>query len=371
MITESREEIVDEWQRVLAETGLPYQKHMARTNPERVGSGFDRIAGFAIAALSAPASPLGNEARDQLLALYQQYGRRWAQSEGAEPSMVAEPPRISQAIRCVLIKRYASEVRPEELLQVVLLLDTLSMDMALARVFGYMSYKEEVLTRQQHELSLLADELTHVEAQQRRAVALELHDSLAQQLVSVFSGIQHCERLIERDIDAARHELTRLRQIAQETIRDARGMIRDLHFGGTSQGGGIAGLSEYVSDLEADTGIRHTFRRLGPVAELAPTQEALVIRIIQEALINARKHAAPRRINIVIKYDAETLRVSVRDDGCGFDVHEARDRSRRRGRFGLIGMQERAQLLGALLTIVSAPGKGTTISLTMPREGSR
>lgn len=370
MLQESRAEIAAEWRRILADAGLPYQQRMARTEPDAVRAGFDQIIGFAIAALSAPEPAARAEAREGLLALYRQFGRRWAEAEGAEPALVADPPRVTQAARHVLLGRYAPALSPDEVLEVVRALDALAMDMALARVYGYMNYKEEVLAAQQRTLSSLTDELTHVETQQRRAIALELHDSLAQQLVSLFSGIQHCERLIERDAEAARHELARLRRIAQETIRDARGMIRDLHFSGTAQGGGIAALDEYVADLEADTGIRHTFRNLGPPVELAPTQEALVLRIIQEALINARKHAAPSRIEVVMEDAGDALRVSVCDDGCGFDVAEAQARSRRRGRFGLIGMHERAQLLGATLTIASVPGQGTTARLTVPREGS-
>jgi two-component system, NarL family, sensor histidine kinase DegS len=226
-----------------------------------------------------------------------------------------------------------------------------------------------VLAVQRAALQSLADELAQVETRQRRAIALELHDSLAQQLAHLYSGIQHCERLIERDPEAAQLELGRLRRIVQETIREARAMIRDLHFGAAAQGEGLAELGDYIAALEADTGVRHTFRLAGPLTELTPTQEALVLRIIQEALINVRKHAAASHIEVVFGDVDGELRAIVRDDGVGFDVEEARARSRRRGRFGLIGMRERAQLLDASLDILSAPGQGTTVCLTMPRAG--
>ena len=368
MLERSRAEIAAEWRRLLADQGLPSQQRMARTEPDAIQTNFDRIIGLAIASLSAPDAEARAGARAGLLALYRQFGRSWAEADGAEPGRAAEPPRVTQAAWRVLLRRHAALSR-DEWLQVVQEIDALAMDLTLSRVYGYMSYKEELLAAQQRTLASLTDELTRVETQQRRAVALELHDSLAQQLVSLLSGIQHCERLVGRDAGAAGRELVRLRRIAQDTIRDARGMIRDLHFGGTAPGGGIAALGDYVADLEADTGIRHTFRGAGAAGELGPTQEALVLRIIQEALINARKHAAPGRIDVVIEDAGDALRVSVRDDGRGFDVGEAQDRSRRRGRFGLIGMRERAQLLGATLDIISAPGRGTAVGLTVPRRG--
>ena len=368
MFRQSRAQIIDEWLRLLATCGLPHQRSEARSAPDALRARIEHTIGLIITYLSAPDPAAQRDAREALLAKYRLLGRRWAEEEGAEPALAVGPPRLMQAASNVLLTGYAPDLTAQELQDCVLALNALVMDLAMARIYGYISYKEELLAAQQQTVSRLLDELTHVETKERRSLALELHDSLAQRLVSLFSGIQHCERLIERDVKAAHQELLRLRRIAQETIRGARVLIRDLHFGVIDHGGGFAALGDYIGDLEADTGIRHHFRVTGCPADLAPVQEALVIRIVQEALINAHKHAAANRIDISVEERDGALVVAIRDNGRGFQVEEALARSRRRGRFGLIGMRERAQLLGATLEIESCPGRGTSVRLEMPPE---
>ncbi len=91
-----------------------------------------------------------------------------------------------------------------------------------------------------------------------------------------------------------------------------------------------------------------------------PEVETAIYRITQEALTNARMHGAARRAIVEIAEDATSVRVTVRDDGRGFDPHERTDG------FGLLGMQERAQLLGGALEIDTTPGGGTTVTAVLP-----
>jgi signal transduction histidine kinase len=366
MLQQSRAEIGETWLRLLATRGLQYQQHRAREDPVAVLASFDQLIESVIISVAAADLAEQRDARERLIALYRRYGRQWAEQEGAEPAEVLDPPRVIQAVSHVILKNYGTRLPAEELLEAIAALSALGTDLTTARVYGYMSYKEEVLRAQKKMVSCLVDELVQVETKERRALALELHDSLAQRLVSLFSGIQHSERLITRDIGAARVEIERLRRIAQATIRDARAMIRDLHFGITSPGGGFASLGEYIRDLEADTGIRHHYRMAGRPVALAPAREALAIRIIQEALINAHRHASARRIDVMVEGTADALVVTVRDNGRGFQVEEALARTRRRGRFGLIGMRERANLLSATLEFQSSPSQGTVVRLTVP-----
>jgi two-component system sensor histidine kinase DegS len=247
-------------------------------------------------------------------------------------------------------------------------LNGLAMELSMARVYGYMHYKDEELAGQRATVSRLMDELTHVETNERRSLALDLHDSLAQRLVSLFNGIQHAERLVTRDPSSTSQELSHLKQIARDTIRDARNMIRDLHFGVTGQDGGFAALADYLEDLELETGVAHTFRITDPTPHLSPARESLMIRIIQEAVINAHKHAAADRIEIIVSSTSGGIEVLVQDNGRGFEVDTALAQSRRRGRFGLVGMQERAQLLRGTLTITSRPGQGARIRLSLTAE---
>jgi two-component system sensor histidine kinase UhpB len=89
-------------------------------------------------------------------------------------------------------------------------------------------------------------------------------------------------------------------------------------------------------------------------------------RIVQEALTNVRRHAAASEVEIRLEWGAEQLELSVADDGRGFVVEEALDRAPSEKRFGLLGMQERAYLMGGTLEIDSAPGEGTVVRIILP-----
>jgi signal transduction histidine kinase len=180
------------------------------------------------------------------------------------------------------------------------------------------------------------------------------------------SGIQHCQRLVKRDAGATADELQRLALIARDTIRDVRALIRDLHIGVTAQGGGFSELEDYVNNLEQETGVRHIYQATGLPA-LSPAQEAQVIRIIQEALNNVHKHSGADRVEITVAGCEGALSVTVRDNGRGFDVAQARSGAKRHRRFGLAGMQERAEFLGAVLAVESAPGSGAVVRLCLKR----
>jgi signal transduction histidine kinase len=306
-------------------------------------------------------------ARDQLHALRRGLGRRCAAEGTLEPADLTSPPCVTEMIGQILLERYAEGLAADEVLEVLAVLQAHGVDMVRALLNGYLEYKEEVLAEHRRTVSRLLDELTHVEGNERRSLALELHDSFAQQLVALSSGIQHCERLVERDRDAAHQELQRLGRVARETIRDVRSLIRDLRIGVVGQGGGLSELPDYVADLEAETGIRHEFRATGCIA-LPPAQEAQLIRIIQEALNNVAKHAAADHVEISVAENDGTLTVSVRDNGRGFDVEAARTGSRQQHRFGLSGMQERAQFLGATLTVESSLGCGTLVRVCVESD---
>lgn len=366
LLTEVRGEILENWVELLALQGLPHQRQAARERPASLHDQFDRILDVVFTWLLAPDAASEAEARDAMRALYRSYGRQWAERSDAGPDVAVNPPRITRAMWRALLRRLVTDPRPTEILHCAVTLNALAMDLAMARVSGYLDFKEGILCSQEDALSRLMDELTRVETRQRHALALELHDNLAQRLASLFNGVQHCSHVIERDVQAAKEELQHLRQVASEALRDARTMIRDLHFGVSSGGPGLSTLVDYLADLDADTGIRHEARVMAALPELPPTQESLILRVIQEALRNAHKHGGASRISVSVGVLAAELLVEVRDDGSGFDLGEALARSQRRGRLGLIGMRERADLLGGELSIVSAPGDGTSVQLRVP-----
>lgn len=366
LIDEAKPAILEEWFGLLVEQGLTYQRQAAREDPHRITASFHRILDTISAWLLSTDAATETRTREAMQALYREFGRQWAEREPAPQDGALEPPRFTQAIWRVHLRRNANRLSPDEFYRCAITLHQLAMNLAMARIHGYLDYKEEVLAAQRETVSHLLDELTHVEARQRHAIALDLHDNLAQRLASLFNGFQHCEHVIDRDVPAAKTELRQLRQVANDALRDARTTIRDLHFGVASQDRGLAALPDYLADLDADTGIRHEARIGAALPALPLTQQSLILRVIQEALTNAHKHADATAIVVTVEASSQELVVEVSDDGRGFEPDEALARAERRGRIGVIGMRERSDLLKGRLSIVSAPGAGTTVRLTVP-----
>ena len=310
------------------------------------------------------------QALGQLRACRRELGHRCAAEGEVAPADLTGPPRVTELTAQLLLERYAATAPASAIVEALTIIHTLAVDMTTALLNGYLEYKEGVLAEQGRTVSRLLDELTRVEGNERRSLALELHDGLAQRLVALSSGIQHGARLVEVDPVATRQELDRLGRVARGMIRDLRALIRDLHMGVTAQGGGLHRLADYLADLSEETGIVHDYQ-IDDQIVLPPAQEAQVLRIIQEALNNAYKHASATRIEVRVAAQAGEVIVSVRDDGRGFDVEAARLPAQRPTHFGLSGMEERAQFLGAQLLVESAPGAGTLVQARVRPEAWR
>ena len=96
------------------------------------------------------------------------------------------------------------------------------------------------------------------------------------------------------------------------------------------------------------------------------SQRIAVLRVVQEALNNAREHGAAKHVRVTVPATGVRLTLQVVDNGCGFNVRETANAAARRGRLGIVGMHERVRLLGGVLSIASTPGVGTTISASIP-----
>ncbi len=112
------------------------------------------------------------------------------------------------------------------------------------------------------------------------------------------------------------------------------------------------------------TGVQLDFLKRGDIRQLFPVVEDNLLRICEEAVANAVKHARPTRIEVRLEFNARKVELFLRDNGCGFDVKSAA--SSRDGHFGLIGMKERVKSMGGQFTLNGQPGQGTEILVTVP-----
>ena len=204
-------------------------------------------------------------------------------------------------------------------------------------------------------------ELSIVE--ERNRLARELHDAVAQKLFATVLAAESAGTLLARDQAAAAAELERVQALAREAMGELRSLIFELRPASLEQEGLAATLRKQVDMLRRLHG-RDIELRIAGAARPAPEAEGEVLRIAQEALNNALRHANAERIELRLDARDGRLVVTVADDGVGFDPAAPGVRSRR---LGLTSMEERARALGGALAVVSRPGEGTTVTLEVPQ----
>jgi two-component system, NarL family, sensor kinase len=199
--------------------------------------------------------------------------------------------------------------------------------------------------------------------EERTRLAREIHDTLAQQLTGIVLNLEAAEAFVDRDRERARQVVVDAREQARSALREARRSVWDLRPAPLEQTGLAAALSLETRHWQARTGIPARLRTHGLPAPLPlePQTEVALFRIVQEALANVARHSHAGRVDVRVEQRGGVLRLSVRDDGDGFDPA-----ARPPGCFGLVGMAERARLVGAVLEVQSAPGSGTRVTVRMP-----
>jgi signal transduction histidine kinase len=176
--------------------------------------------------------------------------------------------------------------------------------------------------------------------------------------------LQLIERTAKRDPQAALSKLDELRTLTASTIDDVRRVIRDLRPIYLEDLGLVPALEMLSQALRQPDRPVLALTVKGEPRRLSPEQELAIYRIVQEALNNVIKHARAHRAEVKLIFEAE-LRLTISDDGGGFSVPDRVEALTELGHFGLIGLRERAELIGARLTITSS-SRGTTVELRMP-----
>jgi len=121
-----------------------------------------------------------------------------------------------------------------------------------------------------------------------------------------------------------------------------------------------------VAEFEKGADFAIASKVTGQERELSPQLKRHLLAIVQESLTNVSKHAEAKQVTADLRYSPEEIELAVADDGCGFTVEEAMQRAWKEKRFGLMGMKERAHILGGTLDIDSKPSRGTTIRVRLP-----
>jgi signal transduction histidine kinase len=206
----------------------------------------------------------------------------------------------------------------------------------------------------------------HAVLEERTRLAREIHDTLAQQLTGIVLELEAADTLLNRGSEQrAKSSVEKARELARGALREARRSVWNLRPAPLSATGLVAAIGHEVEAWEERTGIPARFkaRSVPQHPSLSPTAEVALLRIGQEALSNAARHGRAEHVDVELRAHDQELILSVRDDGVGFDPSASAPRE---DCFGLDGMAERARSAGGTLTVMSAPGEGTTVTTRLP-----
>jgi len=209
--------------------------------------------------------------------------------------------------------------------------------------------------------------ITHAQEEERQRLARELHDQTTQALIALDHRQQMLKPYLIND-PAAAELLAGIRAMIMETIEDLRRMVRALRPVYLEALGLVPALQMLARDLELDESMAIHFEKTGVPRRLAPEHEIALYRIAQEALNNARRHSGASQVWLSVQFGEQQVAVSVRDNGKGFSPphHAAELGEGGTKHFGMMGMHERAALIGAHLQVQSEPGTGTTVTVRTP-----
>jgi PAS domain S-box-containing protein len=226
---------------------------------------------------------------------------------------------------------------------------------------------EEVLEKYNARLQALSRRLVEFQEDERRHLARELHDEIGQ----VLSAISVNLKVVRGKVDpAAWPRLEESIGLVDRAVDQVRNLSLDLRPSVLDDFGLEAALRWYVDRLAKRTGLQAHFTAESALLDVPSAVRSACYRLAQEALTNVVRHARAGEVWVHFHEGEGEVRLEVRDDGVGFEVADALQRAQRGGSLGLLGMQERVELLGGRVDIESLPGHGTTVRACLPLAGN-
>jgi signal transduction histidine kinase len=230
--------------------------------------------------------------------------------------------------------------------------------LSVRRILGL----ESQTARQFREVQQLSARLVEAQEAERRSIARELHDEVGQSLTGVLVEMANLSTLIRaRDLDPVEVKAGEIKKLVEGSIGVVRNMALLLRPAMLDDLGLVPALEWQAREVSKRSGVWVQVDAEGVSEELPEEHKTSVYRIVQEALHNALKHAEAHRIVVSVKQEAHRLRVTIEDDGKGFNPARAKG-------MGLLGIEERVSHLGGTFAVESQPGGGATLRVTLPLE---
>ncbi|MFO7697222.1 MAG: sensor histidine kinase [Anaerolineae bacterium] len=199
-------------------------------------------------------------------------------------------------------------------------------------------------------------------SRERNRLARALHDTLAHSLSAIAVQLEALRTLVAHDPQAVEQRVVEMTGLARSGLAEVRHAIQELRSDPVQTMGLEGGLREMLSSLEARVGLETEMIVAGHAADLTLDEAGALYRIAEEALLNVERHARAGHVRLHLEQSGKSVRLGIVDDGRGFDPHDIPP-----DRYGLTGMRERAEIIGATLELDSAPGQGTRVWCTLAR----
>ncbi|MFC7845623.1 sensor histidine kinase [Streptomyces sp. NPDC057382] len=212
-----------------------------------------------------------------------------------------------------------------------------------------------MLERLEHERAASSGRVLLAQEAERRRIAQELHDEVGQSMTAILLGLK---RAADEAPEPLRKDLHEVQEITRESLDEVRRLVRRLRPGVLDDLGLVSALTSLTEDFATHTGLQVTRRFVTDLSPLEPETELVLYRVAQESLTNVARHADARGAVVALHHSEAGVVLAVTDDGCGI-------KAPREGA-GILGMRERALLIGAALDITPAPRAGTQVKLTVP-----
>lgn len=201
--------------------------------------------------------------------------------------------------------------------------------------------------------------------EERNRLAREIHDTLAQGLAAIALQLETADTLVTMRPERAHEAIQRALKLARANLEEARRSVMDLRAAPLQKHTLPEALAVLANSEEFPT-VNYSYTPTQSFPDLPTRIEAGLYRMAQEALNNAHTHARAQQIDLTLVAEEQRVALTIHDDGCGFDPEEVPRNAAEAGHFGLAGMVERSRLLGGDIRILSQPGEGTCIQISIP-----
>jgi PAS domain S-box-containing protein len=226
----------------------------------------------------------------------------------------------------------------------------------------------DITERKQHEEALrnLSSHLEIAREDERTRIARDVHDQLGSILAALKMDLSWLAKQLPEDLLTCHKKTAAMNRHLEDAIQSVRKIITDLRPSILDHLGLLAAIDWKIDEFMQQTGMQCVLNEPEDEIVIDKNRDIAVFRIMQEALANIALHSGASKVTIDVETGANKLTIKIADNGCGM----TKSQMRTPGKYGILGMRERARYFGGNVTIVSSPGKGSTLTLDMPLNSS-